>query len=201
MTSAATDGYSAEKQRLAAVSSMATMLTGYVDGLVQFRAEGSPRWLTELGVPNGWRIGHLADGRIAPSRIAVCGEQPGGTFDGCETISVFAFSGHPPEDIVRNNADRTLRDLAATAITTQMAQLSSSPDVIAARSTGYFAAAGLWMWAQYTFYVYGSSESQRGRLIEQAVFVESGSLPRVTGGVAQLTQNLRDALSSMSATG
>jgi hypothetical protein len=157
--------------------------------------------LTELGVPPGWRIGQLADARIAPSRIAVCGEQPGGTFDGCETISVFAFSGHPPEDVVRNNADRTLRDLGATGITAQIVELSSSPDVIAARSSGYFAAAGLWMWAQYSFYVYGSSSPQRGRLIEQAVFVESGSLPRLTGGVAQLTQNLRDALGSISETG
>jgi hypothetical protein len=201
VTSAVSDPYSAEKRRLAAVSSMATVLAGCVDGLAQLRGDTTPRWLTELGVPPGWRIGQLADARIAPSRIAVCGEQPGGTFDGCETISVFAFSGHPPEDVVRNNADRTLRDLGATGITAQIVELSSSPDVIAARSSGYFAAAGLWMWAQYSFYVYGSSSPQRGRLIEQAVFVESGSLPRLTGGVAQLTRNLRDALGSISETG
>ncbi len=201
MTSAVTDGYSAEKQRLAAVSSMATVLAGHVDGLAQLRAEVLPRWLTDLGVPRGWRIGQLADARIAPSRIAVCGEQPGGTFDGCETISVFGFTGHPTDEVVRNNADRTLRDLAATGITTQAVEADLLPDAVAARGSGYFAAAGLWVWARYTFYVYGSSEPHQGRMIEQAVFVESGSLPRLTDGVAQLTQNLHEALGTLSETG
>lgn len=62
------------------------------------------------------------------------------------------------------------------------------PDAVAARSSGFFAVAGLWMWAQYSYYVYGSNEPDQGRLAEQAVFVESGSRTRLKGGVAELTQ-------------
>jgi hypothetical protein len=57
--------------------------------------------------------------------------------------------------------------------------------------------AGLWMWAQYSYYVYGSNEPHQGRMIEQAVFVESGSRTRLNGGVAELTQNLREALGAI----
>jgi hypothetical protein len=197
VSNAGSDAYSSEKRRLAAVSSVATVLAGHVDGLVQLRAAKAPRWLTELAVPSGWKIGQLVDNRIAPSRIAVCGQQPDGTFDGCETISVFAFTGDPPEDVVHNNADRTLRDLASTGITTQAIEFSPVPDAVAARSSGFFAVAGLWMWAQYSYYVYGSNEPHQGRLIEQAVFVESGSRTRLNGGVAELTQNLREALGAI----
>jgi hypothetical protein len=47
----------------------------------------------------------------------VSGQRPDGWWDGCETITVFGFTGIPPEDVVRDNADRTVRDLGATGIT------------------------------------------------------------------------------------
>jgi hypothetical protein len=73
-----------------------------------------------LGVPDGWRIAGFDSGDTQPSRIAaVYGQRPRGGWDGCETITVFGFTGIPNLDDVRRNADCTLRDLDADAITTQ----------------------------------------------------------------------------------
>jgi hypothetical protein len=168
----------------------------HVDDLMQLRAEATPRWLTKLGVPPGWKIGHLVDGIVEPSRIAVCGQQSDGGWDGCETISVFGFTGNPPKDVVRNNADCTLRDLAAAGITTQVVDTPPLPGAIAVRSSGHFGVAGLWVWAQYSTYVIGSETPGQGRLIEQAVFIEAGCQARLGGDVAELTQAVYQAFAT-----
>lgn len=68
----------------------------------------------------------------------MCGQRPDGGWDGCKTITVFGFTGIPPEDVVRENADRTLRDLAATGITTERVDTSALLGALAVRSSGYF---------------------------------------------------------------
>jgi hypothetical protein len=181
------EGLSTERRRLEAVSSMVNVVGRHVDGLVQLRAEAMPGWLTQMGVPPGWQVGHLANSAVEPSRIAVCGQQTGGRWDGCETISVFAFTGTPPVEVVRNNADCTLRDLAAAGITAHFVETPVLPGATAVRSSGYFEVAGLWLWAQYSTYLVGSQEPGQGRLIEQAVFVESGCQSRLSDDITQLT--------------
>ena len=180
------DGLSTDRRRLEAVTSMVGVLANHVDGLVQLRPEKTP-WLTRLGVPPGWQVRHLANSAVEPSRIAVCGEQPGGRWDGCETISVFGFTGIPPKDVVCNNTGRTLRDLAAASITIDVVDTTPLTQATAVRSSGYFAVAGLWVWVQHSSYVAGSEEPGQGRLIEHAVFVESGCHARLSDDIAQLT--------------
>ena len=153
-----------------------------------------PEWLFELSTPIGWRLAHLADRTFEPARIAVIGQHADGRWDGCETVSAFAFTGLPPEEVVRNNADRTLRDLGAVGITSQVVDASRLHGAVAVCSSGYFAAAGLWVWAQYSTYVFGSSELNRGRLIEHTIFIDSACQARLMGDVRELTQSIQRAL-------
>ena len=193
------EGPSTERRRLAAVSSVAAAMARHVDDLMQLRAEATPYWLTKLGVPSGWQIGHLVDRTVEPSRIAVCGQQSDGGWDGCETINVFGFTGIPPEDVVRNNADCTLRDLAAAGITTDVVDTPPLSGATAVRSSGYFGVAGIWVWAQYSTYIVGSEEPGQGRLIDHAVFVESGCQARLGDDIAQLTHAVYQAFATTAA--
>jgi hypothetical protein len=198
VTPEANDRISAES-RLAALSSVAAAIASEVGEVILLRAERTPNWLTNLGVPPGWEIRHLVDRTVEPSRIAVCGRRPDGGSDGSETISVFGFTGIPSEGVVRNNADCTLRDLAAVGIVTQSVDTPALPAAIAMRSSGYFEVAGLRLWAQYSIYVIGSEMPGEGRLIEHAVFVEAGCQARLSGDVAELTQAVYRALAATAA--
>jgi hypothetical protein len=198
VTPEANDRLSAER-RLAALSSVAAAIASEVGDVVLLRPERTPRWLTSLGVPPGWEIRHLVDRTVEPSRIAVCGRRPDGGSDGSETISVFGFTGIPSEGVVRNNADCTLRDLAAVDIITQAVDTPALPAAIAMCSSGYFEVAGQRLWAQYSIYVIGSATSGEGRLIEHAVFVDAGCQARLSGDVAELTQAVYRALAATAA--
>jgi len=190
---AAADGLLSERRRLAAVSSVVNVVAHHVDDLIQIRAEELPGWLTELDVPAGWRTARLENSAVEPARIAVCGQQPDGGWDGCETISVFGFTGIPPEDVVRNNADCTLRDLDAVDVTIHVLNTPPLSGVTAVRSSGYFGTAGLWVWAQYSTYVAGSEEPGQGRLIQHAVFIESGCQAQLGGDISQLSDAIHQA--------
>jgi hypothetical protein len=188
-----------EMRRLASVSSVAAVLTQYLGVITPLGFRYRPAWLRELGTPAGWQIAQLADRTYEPARIAVTGQHPDGSWDGCETISAFGFTGFPPKHAVHDNADRTLRDLGATEITIQRVDESFLGGAVAVRSSGYFAAAGLWMWAQYSTYVLGSSEPSQGRLIEHTVFIDSGCQARLSDDVARLTQAVHQALAAVAA--
>lgn len=79
---------------------MVNVVARHVDGLVQLRPEQLPGRLKDLGVPPGWAIALVEGGNVAPSRITVYGPHSDGRWDGCETITVFGFTGEPPEDAV-----------------------------------------------------------------------------------------------------
>lgn len=196
MTSAANDALAAEGRRLAAVSSVAGEVARHVHGFTHPRHGTAPSWLTQMGVPAGWRIGHLTGSPVEPSRIAVCGQRPDGGWDGCETISVFGFTGIPPAEVVRENADRTLRDVAATGIKIERVDTSALPGAVAVRSSGNFVILGRWVWAQYSNYVFGSAEPSKGWLIEHIVFVESTCRAGLRDDVAQLTGAVHEALAA-----
>ena len=187
------DGLSTERRRLAAAASVVNVLASHVDDVILFRSWNLPAWITRLGVPPGWQIGRLANSAVEPSRIAVYGPQPDGGWDGCETISVFGFTGMPPGDVVRDNADCTLRDLGAAGIATDVLDTPLLSKGTAVRSSGYFGTAGLWVWAQYSTYVAGSLESGQGRLVQQAVFIESSCQARLSADIAQLNDGVYQA--------
>lgn len=55
------------------------------------------------------------------------------------------------------------------------------------------------MWAQYSAYVFGSTEPSQGRLVEHTAFIESGCQARLTGDVVELTQAVHQALAATAA--
>jgi hypothetical protein len=176
-----------EQRRLASASSIITVVARYVDDLVQLPPEQLPGWLQRLSVPAGWRIARLEGSGLAPSRIAVCGHRADGRWDGCETISVFGFTGEPPEGIVRENADCTLRDLDASDITTHVPLASLIRGMTAVRSSGYFTVAGQRLWAQYSTYVAGSAVTGGGRLLQHSLFIDAACRTTLAADIAELT--------------
>ncbi|MCV7258802.1 hypothetical protein [Mycobacterium shimoidei] len=164
-----------------------------VEGLVQLRDHDLPKWLTGMGVPAGWQIARLEGNRIQPSRVAVRGRTPDGTGSACETISLFGFTGMPPTDLVRDNADRTLRALDAAGIHSSVLATPAMPGVIAVRASGYFDASGLPIWAQHSTYLASSEINGRGRLIEHSISIEAGSRAQLNDDIALLSDTVHHA--------
>lgn len=187
------DELAAEQRRLAGASSVVNTVAGYVDDLVQLPGEQLPDWVTALGVPMGWRIARVEGSVVAPARMAVCGQRPDGRWDGCETITVFRFTGMPAIDVVHNNADCTLRDLGADNIITRVLMAPMPAGVTAVRSSGYFRVGGRWVWAQYSTYMAGSDAGGQGRLIQHTVFAEAGSVQRLSDDIARLSNAVHHA--------
>jgi hypothetical protein len=189
----APDDLSTEQRRVPTVSSVLNIVAAHVNDFVQLRGDELPEWLTELGVPLGWRIARVDCGGIQPLRVAVCGPHFDGGWDGCDTISVFAFTGVAPVKVVRDNADCTLRDLDAEGVTTSILATPPTPGVCAVRSSGYFSTAGLWVWAQYSTYLAGSDIPGQGRLIQHSIFIESGCQARLSDDIIQVSNAIHYA--------
>jgi hypothetical protein len=125
--------------------------------------------------------------------MTLCGHRPEGGWDGCETISVFAFTGVPPQDVVRENSDCTLCDLHADSITTYTLTAPTDPEVSAVRSSGYFSAVGRRVWAQYSTYLAGSAGPGQGVVIEHVLFVDAGCRARLRDDIAELSDTVHEA--------
>jgi hypothetical protein len=183
----ARDEIATEFRRLAGASSLLTVLTSYVDDLRQLSRDQSPDWVRRLPVPQGWRIAGLAGAAIVPARIAVSGRRPDGGWDGCETLSAFAFTGEAPPQVVRDHADSTLRSLGAEHIDTKTAPASVVPGGTAVRSEGLVTIAGRQVWAQHSTYVIGSTAPGRGRLVQQSITISAGYRARFAEDIALLS--------------
>jgi len=181
-----TSDWPVELGRLTAVSSVVDVVNRHVSDLAPISPNNLPRWLTRLAVPPGWRLAHLAGSPPQPARIAVHGQRPDSTWEGCETISVFGFTGVLSATVVHDNADCTLRDLNAEGITTVALATPPISGATAVRSRGYFTAGGRRVWAQYTIYVAGSKSPGQGMLIEQSLFIAAGWRRRLWNDIDQL---------------
>lgn len=179
-------------------SSPADVVSRYVDDLNPLAAPELPKWLTELGVPPGWRIARTGNDETQPSRIAV-GSQHLDDVVGlsCETISVFRFTGIPPVDILRHHCDCTLRELNAHEIETQALAAPQEPGTAALRSSGYFEATELRIWAQHSTYLRGSNDANQGRLVLHSVFVEASALHLFGNEIVQLSDAVHHAFFAM----
>jgi hypothetical protein len=162
-----------EFRRLTTVSSVVDAVSRHVSDLTPVSANDLPRWLRRLALPPDWRLVDLSGHCPPPTRIAVYGQRSDGGWDGCETISVFRFTGTLPADVVRDNADCTLRDLHAKNIFTVVLPAPPEPEVTAVRSDGYFNADGRQIWGRYSVYVAGTNTPGQGMLVDQGVFIEA----------------------------
>jgi hypothetical protein len=183
----------AAEQRRAAVSSIAAVAARHVDDLAELHAEDLPEPLRRLGAPPGWRLANLAGSPVQPARVAVYGQHPDGSWDGCETIRAFGFTGALPADVVRDNADRTLRDLNAENITAGALAAPPPPAATAVRSSGYCTIAGRPVWAQFSSYVAGPTPAARGLLIEHSLVIDSGCRARFDDDITHLSNAIHHA--------
>jgi hypothetical protein len=183
-----------EWERLATVTSVAAIVAGQVSDFVQLRRDQFPGWLLTLGVPAGWRIARYSAGiseistPAAPSRIAIATPQthsvPG---YGCETVTVFGFTGSPVIQAVYDNAGCSLRALGATDILCNLPETPPAPAATAVRSSGYITADGVSMWAQYSNYIVVSRHPNQGRLVQQCLFVGSAAASALERDIAELS--------------
>src|SRR5271156_6520839 len=181
----------AEQRRLAAAPSIAAAVARHVDALAELDAENLPGWLTRLGAPPGWRLARLEGSPIEPVRVAVYGQHPDGSWDGCETIRAFGFTGALPADVVRNNADCTLRGLGAEHLTA--GALAAPPAATAVRSSGTFTAAGRRYWAQFSTYLANPIPPARGLLLEHSVVTDAASRAGLGDDITNLSNAIHHA--------
>jgi hypothetical protein len=182
---------------LSSVSSPAARLAAHVDDLVQVRGHEVPGWLAGIGLPAGWRLASVAGHAVCPSRIAVrVGSVEDGGY-GCDTVSLYRFTGAPATDVVESYADTTLHDLHAEGITSRRLVVTPPiPGLTAVCATGYFTTSGLAVWAQYCTYVAGSRSPGRGLLIEHSLLIDSRFLTALAGDVVQLSRAIHTAFTN-----
>jgi hypothetical protein len=186
---------------LLSVSSPAAVMADHVDDLVQVPAHDLPRWLTGLDVPAGWRLAAVDGQGFRPARTAVRVPSPDGAGYGCDTVSLYRFTGVPATEFVVSQADCALRDVHAESITTRVLVTPSIPGVAAVCASGHFTTGGLLVWGQYCTYVAGSSAPGQGMLIEHSLFVDSGCLTTLAGDVVALSRAIHTAFINTVAAG
>lgn len=185
--------YADEQRRLTSVTSVIDAVRRHVTDLALIAAQDTPEWLRQLGIPPWWQIAHLDTIAPQPLRIAVCGERADGGWDGCETLSLFQFTGIPPDGVVAECNECTLRDLGAEGVTTYPLSAPRRPGVFAVRSSGYFTAAGRRLWAQYSTYVAASNSSGEGRLVAECIFAGADARARLRDDITELSDGVHSA--------
>lgn len=80
-----------------------------ISDLTPLSYAATPDWLVTLRPPAGWRTGRPEDGVSQPWRIAVVSPLANGGWVGCETISVFSFTGMPSISETEWMLNRTLQ--------------------------------------------------------------------------------------------
>jgi hypothetical protein len=166
--------HSDEWRRLLAVSSPATGLAGRVEGLTQVLDDELPRWLTGLGLPVGWSPASVHGHSVRPSQTAVrvAAPQQGGY--GCDTLTLYRFTGTPSVDVVERYANTVLNDLHAEGITSRRLVIPSDARGVAAVCvSGFFSIGALPAWAQCCTYAAGSPARGQAMLLEHSLFIES----------------------------
>jgi hypothetical protein len=178
------------------VSAVAGVLAHHVRDLAPVATYELPAWLQQLRFPTGWLPTQFDSSLAQPARVAVCGPHPDGGWDGCETISLFRFTGTPSEGLVLDASDRMMRDLDAEAITTRPLTIPSVSQITAVRSSGYFSAAEQCIWLQYSTYLVGSESPGGATLIEHSIFVDSARRAGLRDDITQLSSAVHDTFIS-----
>lgn len=152
---------------------------------------------TELPVPVGWHVASAGISADQPVRSLVTGHRSRGGWQGCDTLAAFGFTGTVPQKLGVANASCTLRALGAAGIRVDDLDVSQEPDMWAVRSTGYFTATGLRMWAQFSTYVASSPGAHSGRLIEHTVFIVTQRRTQLRSDIEQLSDSAKIAFAQL----
>jgi len=127
----------------------------------------------------------------------VTGHRSRGGWQGCDTLAAFGFTGIPPAKDVVDHAACTLRTLDASAVTTRMLEIPAMPGACAVRSSGYFTAARLRLWGQFSTYIAGSDQPGSGRLVQHSLFVMSQQRTQLRTAIADLSGAVHTAFRTL----
>lgn len=174
----------------AAVSSLAEVIAETTGRLTLVPPEHLPVWLPEITVPKGWSGGTINGASV--TRILMRRLGTADHWDGCEVLNLYRVPGEVPETLVRDNADRVLRDSGADDIRTHIVDPPPRHGVIAARVSGTLRSSTRNVNGHYNYYVVNAAAG--GTLIEQAILVGVDAWPVLSREVADLTGDLYLAL-------
>jgi hypothetical protein len=188
-----------------AVPSVVDVVRNYVPDLTLLNGEQLPAWLPTLPTPpRGWVLGRV-DTDPAPTRIALHRNVADPTWDGCEVVNFFEFTGSLPREVVHANTACTLQGVGADNITTELLFVPPDLNATAAVATGEFSMGGKGVWARYTAFLAqepagslarGDRQNQRGVLVEHNSFVTAEALPRLQRELLQTGDAFCQALIS-----
>ena len=144
--------------------------------------------LGALGVPARWEVGQVDSPTPLPIlRIALFRKPGDSVWTGCETLTAFRVTGHPPPEPAAQRSTNTLRGLAAASVTTIALDGPARQTPIGARSNGYFTLSGRRVWIQCSTYLKPPRPAEVGLLFEQIVLVEAESRAQLRDDIDELT--------------
>jgi hypothetical protein len=185
---------SAEWKRLSSAPSLADVVASHVTDFRPLPVGGVlPSASRAFVVPERWYIAAPGDTTERPVRAFVTGHRSRGGWQGCDTLAAFGFTGIPPAKDIVDRAACTLRALDASSVTTRMLDIPAIPGACAVRSSGYFTAARLRLWGQFSTYIAGSEQPCNGRLVQHSLFVMTQRRTQLRTAIADLSDAVHTA--------
>ncbi|WP_044095789.1 hypothetical protein [Mycobacterium canetti] len=186
-----------ERHRLGSAKSLADIIARSVSEVVPCPVADALPSVGAAAVPAGWHLAAPGDTAERPVRVAVTGHRSRGGWEGCDTLAAFGFTGRAPIDVVVDHAACTLGDLDAAGVTTRVLDTPVAAGACGVRSAGYFTAAGLRIWGQFTTYVAGSERPGTGRLVQHTLFVVTRRRTQLRSDIAYLSDTVAGAFCAL----
>ena len=174
----------------AAVSSLAQEIAEHVGPLDGVPTAHLQLWLPDLTAPPAWTVAAV-DGATV-TRLLLRRLNSGTHWDGCEVLNLYRVPGAVPESMMLDNADRILRDSAATDIRSRQLDIAARYGVIATHASGVLHSGDRVVRSQFHNYVVNTNAG--GALIEQAIVIGAEMLSALDSEVNELTENLYRSL-------
>lgn len=174
------------------VSSLAEVIAESTGKLTLVPGSYVRSWLPDLAAPHGWTSAVADDPGM--TRVLTRHTDSGHTWDGCEVLNVYRVSGTVPEDLVLRNAERALRDCAATGIHTYRMVTPPRYGLVATRSSGTLNTDPRAIRADFNYYAFNTDAG--GALVEQVLAVGVDAHAALAREVAELTENLYRSLAT-----
>lgn len=174
----------------AAVSSLAQEIAAHVGPLEEVPTAHLHLWLPGLTAPPPWTLAAV-DGTTV-TRLLLRRLNSRSYWDGCEVLNLYRVPGTVPETLVLDNADRILRDSAATEIRSHQLDIAPRYGVIATRASGVLHSGDRAVRSQFHNYVVNTAAG--GALIEQAIAIGADELSAPDSEANELTENLYRSL-------
>jgi hypothetical protein len=174
----------------AAVSSLAQKIAEHVGPLDGVPTAHLDLWLPGLTAPPAWTV--VAVEGAAVTRLLLRGLSSGAYWDGCEVLNLYRVRGTVPESLVLDNADRILRDSAATDIRSRQLDFAARYGVIGTRASGVLHSGDRVVRAQFHNYVVNTAAG--GALIEQAIVIGAEVLSVLDPEANELSESLYRSL-------